>query len=134
MSTYLDTNYIVRFLTNDIPNQAQTAKKVIEDQLDLYINSIVLAETIYILENHYQSPKKQLCSTLINLLNLDNINHPSYLIPALSIYQQHNSVSFYDCLLLAETKITNSALITFDQKLTSLSNSLKNTGAQVEPK
>lgn len=114
--TFLDTNYLIRFFTCDIKTQAQKAKKIIENTDNLYISVIVAAETVYILQKHYQVDKKNIISALTNLLKQPNISAEKFVIKALEIYLE-NHVSFYDCLLLAEAIEKNADLVSFDQKL-----------------
>ena len=115
MATYLDTSYLVRFLTEDIKVQAQIAKKIIEKD-KIYIANIVLAETVYILETHYKANKNELCDILISLVKQSNISTSSFVHLALNIYKSEN-ISFYDSLLVAEVLNSKSQLRSFDKKL-----------------
>ncbi|OGM14176.1 hypothetical protein A3D84_03705 [Candidatus Woesebacteria bacterium RIFCSPHIGHO2_02_FULL_42_20] len=115
MATYLDTNYLVRFLTKDIKVQAETAKKIIEND-KIYIANIVLAEVVYILETHYKANKKELCNVLISLIKQPNVSTSSFVPLSLNIYKNER-VSFYDSLLLAEVLNSKSQLKSFDKKL-----------------
>ena len=115
MATYLDTNYLVRFLTKDIKVQAETAKKIIEND-KIYIANIVLAEVVYILETHYKADKKELCNALISLIKQPNVSTSSFVPLSLNIYKNER-VSFYDSLLLAEVLNSKSQLKSFDKKL-----------------
>ena len=115
MATYLDTSYLVRFLTEDIKVLAQIAKKIIEKD-KIYIANIVLAETVYILETHYKANKNELCDILISLVKQSNISTSSFVHLALNIYKSEN-ISFYDSLLVAEVLNSESQLRSFDKKL-----------------
>ena len=115
MATYLDTSYLVRFLTEDIKVLAQIAKKIIEKD-KIYIANIVLAETVYILETHYKANKNELCDILISLVKQSNISTSSFVHLALNIYKSEN-ISFYDSLLVAEVLNSKSQLRSFDKKL-----------------
>lgn len=113
----LDTNYIVRFLTRDIELQFRKAKKVISDEeSEKFISSVVLAEAVYILENHYKLDKHSVINTLIDLLDIKHIKSPKFLKRALLIYKKE-SVSFYDSIIIAETIESSHNLKTFDIKL-----------------
>jgi len=125
MRHFLDTNYLIRFITNDVPTQAKKAKQFIKSNKHIYIPSIVLAETTYILENHYQASKKDVCNTLLSLLKQPQIETPDYIALALEIYLQEN-ISFYDSLLIAEAIKNRSKLHSFDQKLVMVYQRLKN--------
>ena len=112
---FIDTNYLIRFFTNDIKDQAKLAKEVIEKQ-KVYITGIVLAESVYILESHYKASKFDLTTKLISLLRQENVAGASYLILSLEIYQKE-SISYYDCLLASEVLKGKGELMTFDKKL-----------------
>ena len=120
MATYLDTNYLVRFLTKDIKVQAETAKKICQHIIyssgKIYIANIVLAEVVYILETHYKANKKELCNVLISLIKQPNVSTSSFVPLSLNIYKNER-VSFYDSLLLAEVLNSKSQLKSFDKKL-----------------
>jgi len=114
---FLDTNYLLRFLTRDIEEQFLKAKKVIIDKnSDKYISSVVLAETIYILENHYNLSKAEVINTLIDLLAVKHIKSANFLKIALEIYEIE-SISFYDAMIAAEAIESKYQLKTFDIKL-----------------
>lgn len=112
----LDTNYLVRFFTNDVKPQALTAKKLIEQEKEIYIPAIVIAETVYVLRTNYQIKKASLCGQLLSLLKQPNIKTPDYIVPALQTYEVE-TISFYDCLILAESLGKNCTLKTLDKKL-----------------
>lgn len=114
---FLDTNYIIRFLTRDVEAQFLEAKKVIANKAsEKYISPIVLAETVYILENHYKLEKNKVIDVLSDLLAVKNIKSNEFLKKVLVIYR-NESVSFYDSIIIAETIEARSELKTFDSKL-----------------
>jgi predicted nucleic-acid-binding protein len=116
MTKIVDTNILVRFLTNDIPTEAATAKSILQSNR-IQVPIIVFAETVYILENHYQINKNIVSSTLLSFIKLKNVHCPEFVNHALEIYQNEN-ISFYDCLVIAEALNTKSAnLETLDQKM-----------------
>lgn len=112
---YIDTNYLVRFFIKDIKNLAKKARRIIKSE-KVYISEIVLAETDYILENHYEVSKINVCDKLISLLHLRNVTSPDFSLFSLEIYKSEN-ISFYDCLIMAEAISHDGELKTFDQKL-----------------
>lgn len=120
---FLDTNYLVRFFVGDVKDQARKAKALIERSPKIYITSIVLAETVYILEKHYEATKKDVCTNLLSFLRQTNIVSESFLPLALEIYEKE-SISFYDCLLASEVVVKKGKLKTFDKKLNRIVNLL----------
>lgn len=113
---YLDTNYLIRYLTNDLPNLAKVALKTIEKSKNLFIPSIVLAETVWILENKYNFSKNEVIEPVLIIIKQDNINTPKFCFQAINIYQKEN-IDFYDCLVIADAIENKATLHTFDKKM-----------------
>lgn len=124
--SHFDTNYLIRYFTNDIPSQNKEVVKQLTNLEYIWISPLVIAETIYILENHYHIPKHQVCPILIQFFDLKNCYTKKYTIIGLKIYQ-NNTISFYDSLILAETLHNQAELKTFDKKLESIFNKLKSS-------
>lgn len=111
----LDTNYLIRFFTQDVRKQARKAKQVIESG-QVYLPGIVLAETVYILKAHYQVEKEEVCEALKGLLAQENVKSVEYGRLALEIYAQEK-ISFYDSLIVAESVVKRWEMASFDQEL-----------------
>jgi predicted nucleic-acid-binding protein len=116
MISYLDANYLIRYLANDVPKLVKKAVKIIEGSKNLYIAPIVLAETVYILENFYDAKKGEVYSSLSVIIKQENIITPKFCLNGLDIYKNEN-ISFYDSLLVAEVLENKGKLISFDEKL-----------------
>lgn len=118
----IDTNYIVRYLVRDIEEEYQLAKNLFEDlSAELRIPTIVMAETVYILENHYKIRKEEAISAIELIIMQPNIDCEKFIFDSLQIYKNSN-ISYYDSLILAETKNKGYQLKSLDKKLSSLSN------------
>lgn len=69
----LDTNVLVRYLTQDEPAQAARATRLIERQLSDsnpgYIGLIVLVETAWVLQSLYRATPEELRATIADLLD-----------------------------------------------------------------
>jgi len=111
----LDTNYIVRYLTNDNEEMATIAENIILNK-NPYISNEVLAEVIYVLIGIYEIPKQDVSDMLIQLISFKNIQveNKIIVINALQIFQNKN-LDFVDCLLCSYSK--NDEIKTFDKKL-----------------
>ena len=111
----LDTNYIVRYLTNDNIEMAEIAENIILNQ-NPYISNEVLAEVIYVLVGVYTIPKKDVADMLIQLITFSNIlvENKNIIINALTIFQTKN-LDFVDCILCSYSTIDT--IKTFDKKL-----------------
>ena len=112
----LDTNYLLRFFTNDIKSQALIARRIIKEEKEVYISPIVMAETVYFLRNYYKKDKISICKELDLLIRQPNIKADAYISLALHLYQSE-PISFYDCLFVAEALLHKLEIKTFDEKL-----------------
>jgi predicted nucleic-acid-binding protein len=70
--TGLDTNVLVRYLTQDDPEQARRATRVIETAAEqgetFFIASIVLCELVWVLEEAYGYPRAEIAPILDRIL------------------------------------------------------------------
>jgi predicted nucleic acid-binding protein len=77
----LDANVILRFLTNDVPEQAnrcaELLKRVEAGTEEVWLPDLVLADIIWTLEKFYKQPKKQIRELLIPILNLRSLRFSS---------------------------------------------------------
>lgn len=113
----IDTNYIVRFLTHDIESQFIEVQKIfLNKENEIYFSTIAIAETIFILENHYKTNKVEAVSVVDKLLITKNIKTEPFIYKSLLIYK-NESISFYDSLIAAEAIYKKLDLKTFDKKL-----------------
>lgn len=89
----LDTNVLVRYLTQDDPSQARMANKIIEESakaaIPLYINNIVLCELSWVMMRAYKITKEELINLLekIILTAEFEIENREYVWQALSDYK-----------------------------------------------
>lgn len=101
----LDTNVIVRYLTQDDPRQGELANKMInkfssQGEL-LWISQITLCETMWVLERAYKISKEEAIRILNILLQTQELVFENHDIVwhALQEYQSCQSVGFVDCLI-----------------------------------
>ena len=75
----IDANIILRFLTNDIPKQADRCTgllKRIESGLEeVWLPDLVLADLVWTLEKFYKQPKQRIQELLIAILELKGLRH-----------------------------------------------------------
>ena len=123
----LDTNMVLRYLLNDVPEQFAVAKQVFDElrtsERTAILLESVLAECVYVLKLHYKVPKDELTEMLDNVLRypgIVNTDKPS-LREALKLYAANN-IDFVDCMLVAKARIGDLELIKFDQGLKKLNN------------
>jgi predicted nucleic-acid-binding protein len=93
---FLDTNVIIRYITNDDPHKADQCellfKQVKEGKQKLFISDLVIAETVWILEGAYNFPKDRTTDILQKILNTQNIEceNKDLLLNAVSLYRLEN--------------------------------------------
>jgi predicted nucleic acid-binding protein len=118
---FLDTSYIVRYLTNDPPSMAETAALIIDSDQPLIMSELILAESAYVLASVYKIPRVELVDALMSLIQRNNIqlsNLPkSSVLEALRLCKNSHRYSFADILLWAQVRQSESpCLYTFDQR------------------
>jgi predicted nucleic-acid-binding protein len=99
----VDTNLLVRILTNDDPVQARRAVKILESD-NIYIPKTVLLETEWVLRHAYEIGRSNIIIGFQKLLGLPNVNveDPDSIYQAISWYE--NKFDFADALHLASSR------------------------------
>ncbi len=99
----VDTNLLVRILTNDDPIQAPRAVKILKSD-DIYIPKTVLLETEWVLRHAYEIGRSDIAVGFQKLLGLPNVSveDPDSIYRAISWYE--NKFDFADALHLASSR------------------------------
>ena len=114
----IDTNVLVRVIVKDNDIQARKALRFIKKHGVVFVSSIVLCETAWVLESCYEIKKAELISVLESILRIDqlNIEHSEAAWLAVSDFKD-TSADFSDCLIAAIAKMRGCDLVgTFDKK------------------
>lgn len=111
----IDTNIIVRLLTNDDPKQAQSAKHIVEAG-DVFVGSTVLLETEWVLRAGYGFTASEIVIALRGLGGLRGVTLEEPAEAAQAIEWMEAGMDFADALHLARAGHC-SAFLTFDRKL-----------------
>ena len=108
----VDTNLLVRILTNDDPIQARRAVKILQSD-DVFIPKTVILETQWVLNYAYAIHKADIISGFQKLLGLPNVyaEDCETVIQAISWYEQ--GLDFADALHLASSRESDK-FATFD--------------------
>ncbi|MGB5063202.1 MAG: type II toxin-antitoxin system VapC family toxin [Candidatus Competibacter sp.] len=111
----VDTNVIVRIVTNDDPDQVQRAVALFERET-IFIAKTVLLEVEWVLRFSYQLPRKVIAPTLRKVIGLCTVEveNPDEVSIALDGYEQ--GLDFADALHLASSGKAE-CFATFDQKM-----------------
>lgn len=121
----LDTNIIIRYLTQDDEKQAKIATQIIENELNIknqgFISLIVLVEVVWVLMRCYDQTKSDLYPVINQLLTTKQfqVEKLDYAFIALRKWQQGKG-DFSDALIATVAQKENcSYTLTFDKKAVS---------------
>lgn len=117
---WLDANVLFRFLTGTPAKMAERSAKLLEaagrGEVSLRVHTIVVAETVWVLESFYKYSKNEISGVLLPLLSDHGlkIEERKVVLGALSLMAESN-VDFADALL-AETALSRKeSVASFDR-------------------
>lgn len=118
----IDTNIIIRFLTNDheihSPAAFELMKRAVEGKIILYLDPMAVAESVWVLQSVYKFTKPDIADKLIKLVEFEGIDSPQkdVLLLALELYHRYN-VDYADAFLAAMAeKMGNVEVVTYNSK------------------
>ena len=115
----LDTNVVLRFLLDDVPEQTERATKAIKHN-KVYITDVAVVEVIYVLEKVILLSRKDISKLVSDFFGFANvIYNPYFLLETIQLYKHHPSLSIVDCYASSEAKAYYNQLVTFDKRLIS---------------
>ena len=120
-----DTNIFLRFLTNDIPEQAARVEKRFREAekttLQFIVFQITLVEVLFQLEHWYRLKKAEAADKMIRLFSPDwfEIDNKDAVFEALNIYKNKN-IDFVDVLVYAIAKKQKLRIFCFDKDFNKL--------------
>jgi predicted nucleic-acid-binding protein len=119
----IDTNILVRIVTNDDPVQAQRATNILQKHA-IFISKTVLLELEWVLRFSYALERTIILSTLQKILTTDNftIEQNSAIEQSLQWYEK--GMDFADALHLASS-LHAEKFVSFDKKLIKKATRLK---------
>jgi predicted nucleic acid-binding protein len=103
----IDANIILRFLTNDIPKQADRCtgllKRIESGSEEVWLPDLVLADIVWTLEKFYKQPKQRIQELLISILELKGLRHNNKKISKLAfqLYVEKN-IDWTDAFVAAQ--------------------------------
>ncbi len=119
----VDTNVVVRYLTNDEPAQARAARKLI-DGGRVKVQVSVLLETEWVLRSLYEFPDERVHAALVAFIGLETVSveHPAHVAMALDWFER--GIDFADALHLAGAEDCE-AFVTFDRQFVAAARKIK---------
>jgi predicted nucleic acid-binding protein len=117
----LDTNVIIRFLTQDDADQLEAAKRLIgaaeNGKCELLLRPWIVAETVYVLRDVYGLKDRiQIAGLLRRFAQASGVVTENYVFDALVRYEKKN-VDFAEALLAAEAAALGVRPVSFDRDL-----------------
>lgn len=119
MSAFIDTNIFVRHLTGDPTDLAARATAYLEVETGLLLTDLVLAETCYVLESFYETPRAQVATALRSLLAFHSViaAESAILLRAIEVYET-DRIDFAEAYLVACAETTGiKRVASFDRSL-----------------
>ena len=120
--TGLDTNILIRYLTQDDPMQSVKANEIFERRLTRtnpgFVSIVVMVEAVWVLDRAYGLPGQEIATAVERLLQVEVLvieNEQEVFTAMLALKQGHGT--FVDALI-AElgTRAGCTRTLTFDQK------------------
>jgi hypothetical protein len=122
----LDTNILVRYVTQDDVVQSAKATKLIEaltSAKPAFVPMIVVVELVWVLESCYQANRKAISDTLGMLLQSEELRleRGDVVGQALRLFRAEKNTDFVDCLI---ERVAHAAgcehMVTFDREASKL--------------
>lgn len=123
---FVDTNYFIRLIENDVPSQVKIVEKLLLDgangKVVLYSSTIVLFEIYWVMKKLFNREKGDLQQVLIDVLRLHFViwNERELLEKSVEMMSSHNFdlEDTYNLMYANENKVE--ILASFDEKLQKL--------------
>lgn len=120
---FIDTNYFLRFLLNDISEQHNLVEKLFvrasEGKESLLTSTIVFFEIYWVLSSYYEKEKLEIVDVLQKILKLTfiELQEREVLLSSLNLFNE-TSLDLEDCYNLYFAKLEKvSSFGTFDKEL-----------------
>ena len=122
MRILIDTNIFLRFLLNDIPQQADAVAEILKEaaraRLELWANPMVIAEIVRTCESYYELPRNEIRDKVLIILNTPGleIEDADLVAEAVILYAEKN-VDFIDAYHAALGNWINAeSIYSYDEK------------------
>ena len=122
MKHFVDANVFLRYMTNDIPEQAEAVaallRKAADGELKLITNAMVIAELVWVMESIYRLPPETIQEYMEIVLNTPGLHIPeAEMVSQAVLWYAEKNVDFidaYNAVWMDEMGL--SRIVTFDQK------------------
>jgi predicted nucleic-acid-binding protein len=118
----LDTNVLLRLFVADDPEQAQQARRFVDEtctpETPAFVNCVVLTELSWVLAQSYDYSRSEVATVIEGLLDGDDriVQHREAVIASLADYKG-GRIEFVDALILHINRTHGCSMtVTFDRK------------------
>jgi predicted nucleic-acid-binding protein len=118
----IDTNLLVRYLTEDDPSKANDVKRLLlkakQEVIRLLIPSVVIAELVWVLQSFYKLERSEIVPLLNAILHTHGVevSDKTVVSDAIAIYRDE-AIDFIDAWIVAFAKAAEVRdIYTFDRK------------------
>ncbi|SSY70101.1 PIN domain-containing protein [Alysiella crassa] len=119
--TGIDTNVLVRYLTQDDDVQAKIASNFLENltlENQGFINNVVIVELIWVLSRHYQKPREYIAMILDEILCMPIFTFENKILLTEVLHIYKNSHADFSDILIRKINELNGCqqTVTFDKR------------------
>ncbi len=123
-SYFIDTNFYLRLLLNDIPAQAKTVSKYFDNarsgELEIIFLTEVLIEVAHVLRTRYKTDRKQIAQIFLDLVNTPYITLPDRdIILDVAVLYAKTNIDLVDLILIVRAENEGKQILTFDKGIIS---------------
>lgn len=119
MSSFVDTNVLVRHLVGQPPAMARRATAFLRDEDEIYLADLIVAETVYVLESFYEVERPQISESIRSLIAMESVkvvDGPT-ILRAVEVYEEHR-LDFAEAFLVACAESTGVGRVaSFDRSI-----------------
>jgi predicted nucleic acid-binding protein len=119
VTSFVDTNVLIRHLTGDPPDQARRATAFLADADELLLPDLIVAEVVYVLESFYEVPADEVARLVRSVIAYPPIRtlDPALLLRSLEVYEIHR-IDFAEAYLVASAEASGIPdIISFDRSI-----------------
>ena len=116
MRVNVDTNACIRYLLDDIPEQAERTEALI-DEGSAYLTPEVLAECAFVLEKVYEIGRQEMATGLRRLIELMGCDSKEVYLRAVSVFAGNRKLDMVDSFLIARKLVLGDDVLSFDKDM-----------------
>jgi predicted nucleic-acid-binding protein len=109
----IDTNIVVRYLTEDDPRQSKRAREIV-DRTTVFVSTTVLLETEWVLKSAYEYAPREVAAALAEFAGLPTVSVEDPILAAFALKHTEGGMDFADALHLGRAESCE-VFVTFDR-------------------